>query len=111
MDINSDINDNYEVFCKLLQSSKSQHMPIKSVKFRKYKHKKIKWISKGIIKSIKVKDKLYKLMTQHTIDDVEAHQYIKHTFDIYRNMLKKLIRQAKRLYYIATFARFKHIIK
>ena len=26
-------------------------------------------------------------------------------------MLKKLIRQAKRLYYIATFARFKHNIK
>ena len=42
-------------------------------------------------------------MTQHTIDDVEAHQYINHTFNIYRNMLKKLIRQAKRLYYIATF--------
>ena len=50
-------------------------------------------------------------MTQHTIDDVEAHQYIKHTFNIYRNMLKKLILQAKRLYYIATFARFKHDIK
>ena len=50
-------------------------------------------------------------MTQHTIDDVEANQYIKHTFNIYRNMLKKLIRQAKRLYYIATFARFKHDIK
>ena len=50
-------------------------------------------------------------MIQHTIDDVEAHQYIKNTFNIYRNMLKKLIRQAKRLYYIATFARFKHNIK
>ena len=111
MDKNSDINDNYEVFCKLLQSSKSEHMPIKSVKFNKYKHKKNKWISKGIIKSIEIKDKLYKLMTQHTIDDVEAHQYIKNTFNIYRNMLKKLIRQAKRLYYIATFARFKHNIK
>ena len=34
--------DNYEVFCKLLQSSKSEHMPIKSVKFNKYKHKKNK---------------------------------------------------------------------
>ena len=111
MDINSDINDNYEVFCKLLQSSKSEHMPIKSIKFNKYKHKKNKWISKGIIKSIEIKDKLYKLMIQHTIDEVEAHQYIKNTFNIYRNMLKKLIRQAKRLYYIATFARFKHNIK
>ena len=49
-------------------------------------------------------------MTLHTIDDVEVHQYIKNTFNIYRNMLKKFIRQAKRLYYIATFARFKNNI-
>ena len=41
MDINSEFNDNYEVFCKLLKSSKSEHMPIKSFKFNKYKHKKI----------------------------------------------------------------------
>ena len=46
MDINSDINDNYKVFCKSLQSSKSEHMPIKSVKFRKYKHKKINGFQK-----------------------------------------------------------------
>ena len=32
--VNSDINDNYEFFCKLLQSSKSEHFPIKSVKFK-----------------------------------------------------------------------------
>ena len=89
MDINSDINDNYEVSCKLLQSSKSEHG--KSVNSNKYKHKKNKWISKGIIKSIEIKDKLYKLKIQHTIDDVEAHQYIKNTFNIHRNMLKKLI--------------------
>ena len=52
-------------------------------------------------------------MTQHTIDDVETHQFIKHTFNIilYRHVLKKLIRKAKRLYYIATLARFKHNIK
>ena len=59
MDINSDVNDKHEVFCKLLQSSKREHMPIKPVKFNKYKHKKNKWISKGIIKSIEIKDKLY----------------------------------------------------
>ena len=82
IDINSDINDNYEVFCKLQQSSKSEHMLIKSGKINKYKHKKNKWISKGIIKSIEIKNKLHKLITQHTIDDVEAHHYIKHTFNI-----------------------------
>ena len=58
MDINSDSNANYEVFCKLQQSSKSEHMSIKSVKLRKYKHKKNKWISKGIIKSIEIKSSI-----------------------------------------------------
>ena len=32
MNVHSETNDNYEVFCKLLKSSKSEHMPIKSVK-------------------------------------------------------------------------------
>ena len=30
------------------------------VKFKKYKHKKCNWITKGIIKSIKYRDNLYK---------------------------------------------------
>ena len=33
---------------------------MKSVKFNKYTHSKSKWITKGILKSIKYKDNLYK---------------------------------------------------
>ena len=54
MDINSDIYDNYEVFCKLLQSAKRDHVSIRSAKFNKYKHKKNKWVSNGIINLLSV---------------------------------------------------------
>ena len=37
-------------------------MPNKYVKFNHYKHKKSEWVTYGIIKSIKYKDKLYKLL-------------------------------------------------
>ena len=35
-------------------------MPFTRVKFDKHRHKKEKWITTGIIKSIKYRDKLYK---------------------------------------------------
>ena len=54
MDINSDITDNHEVYCKLLQSSKSEHLPIKSVNSNKYNYMKNNLIRKGIIKSIEI---------------------------------------------------------
>ena len=37
-------------------------MPNKYVKFNHYKHKKSEWVTYGIIKSIKYKDKLYQLL-------------------------------------------------
>ena len=35
-------------------------MPLCKIKYNKYKHKKSLWISYGIIKSIKYRDKLYR---------------------------------------------------
>ncbi len=35
-------------------------MPCKIIKFNKYKYKKSKWITAGIIKSIQYRDNLYK---------------------------------------------------
>ena len=35
-------------------------MPLKTVKFDKYRHNKETWITSGILKSIRYKDKLYK---------------------------------------------------
>ena len=43
-----------------------QHLPTKRVRFNKYKHKKSPWITAGILKSMRLRDKLYyKLKTSN----------------------------------------------
>ena len=56
----ADPNSNYTTLCNEILRSKNKHMPSKWVKFNKYKHKKSSWITQGLLKSIKYRDKLYK---------------------------------------------------
>ena len=51
-----DPNDNYEIIDNVIRNAKERHLPYKYVKFNKYKHKNSKWITKGIMKSIKVEE-------------------------------------------------------
>ena len=55
-----DPNNNYAKVEEILTRVKDETMPSKLVRFNKYKHKKSDWITNGILKSIKYKDKLYK---------------------------------------------------
>ena len=53
-------NENYDTFHVHLQDLKNKHLPYKLVKFNKYKHKGNAWISRGVIKSIKYRDNIYR---------------------------------------------------
>ena len=59
-DPNHDPNINYDKLEKILCEAKEKHLPVKTVKFNKYKHKRSPWITLGILKSIKFRDGLYK---------------------------------------------------
>ena len=52
-------NINYDILHDHLTQMKSKHLPYRYVKFDKYRHKGNKWITHGIIKSIKQRDKVY----------------------------------------------------
>ena len=76
----------------VIKLAKDKHMPYKTVKFNKYKHKKSTWITLAILKSIRYRDKLrnkLKLMA----------------------VLKKCIRAAKQMHYKSCFNKFKHNIR
>ena len=60
--VNANPSKNYDTFIKLLQDAKDKHLLVRKIKFNKYKHKKNKWITRGILKSIKTKNKLYKVL-------------------------------------------------
>ena len=68
------------------------------------------WVTKGIIKSINTKDKMYKKLVQSRCDS-DLYGTLKAHFNKYRNILKKTIAKAKRIYYVDVFNRFKNNIK
>ncbi len=68
-------------------------MPSKFVKYDKYKHKKSKWITSGIIKSIKYRDNLYKELKATNPNSIQFGIH-KANLDTYNNILKKSIRLA-----------------
>ena len=55
----SDPNYNYNKLHELLTSLRDKHFPYKSQRFNKYRHKLNNWITCGILKSIKTRDKIY----------------------------------------------------
>ena len=55
-------------FTAKLDAAMNEHFPIKTVKFNKYKHKKTKWITQGILNKIKHRDILYKKVHSLTPD-------------------------------------------
>ena len=85
-------------------------MPTKKVKINKHKHKKSKWITQGIIRSITFRDKLY-LKMKLSPKDTPEYIAIKINLKTYNNILKRNIRQAKILYYQHQFDQYKNNIK
>ena len=77
---------------------KEKHLSYKLVKFNKYKHKGNKWITNGIIKSLKFIDKLYKEMRSLNTNS-PSYATIKQNLTVYNQLLKKSIREAKTIYY------------
>ena len=100
--IDSDPQKNYDCFIALLNGAKNKHLPKKRVRFNKNKHKKSKWMTNGILKSIKEKDKLYKKLVKANIDDEIAYANLKAEFTNYKKI---------HLYYTRTFALYKNDIK
>ena len=109
--INANPTENYELFSRLVQEAKTKHLPIKRIKFNKYKHKKCKWITNGILKSIKTKNIIYKMLKQTHPANVAAFETLKIRFNRFHNILRQTIKEAKQIYYLRSFEKFKHDIK
>ena len=65
--VDSNPQDNYELFHRLLQNAKDKHLPKKPAWYDKKKHKSSKWITNGILKSINTKDRMYKKLELRSV--------------------------------------------
>ena len=80
----------FSSFYNKLDKLVNKHAPFKSLSKRKVRQFSKPWLSKGLIKSIKVKNALL------VSGDLEKYRF-------YRNILSGLIRQSKRLHYFNFF--------
>ena len=65
-------------------------MPNKLVKFNRYKHKKSTWIIRGLLTSIRYRDKIYKQLqlTNHPSNNYETININLKTY--HKNVLRKI---------------------
>ena len=105
IDPHSDPSPNYDIIHNRIQESLDKHMPLKNVKFNKYKHKKSGWITDGILISLKYRDKLYKLKKAATTE-IE-YERLSTNLHTYNGILRKLIRDAKFHHYQHQFQKNK----
>ena len=100
-----DPNECYDILENLLKKGIELYMPKIKVKFNRHKHKKTPWITNGLVKSIKFRDKLY-LKLKTTPTESTLYNQLKVNLGTYNKILKKAIREAKQEYYNTQF--FKH---
>ena len=103
-----DQNSNCAILEKSLKNSHDECFPMRVVKFNPKRHKKTSRITDDIIKSINVRNILYKKLKQCR-SNAFNYTEMQANFNRYRNDLKKAITHAKRSHYKTLFERFKLI--
>ena len=101
----------YDKFLDIYTSLQNEHLPLLTTKFNKYKHKLKSWITKGILKSLKTKDKLFKKMCRLKHINNTTYEFNKIKYDKYKQMLHKVLRAAKQNYWTEQFELNKNNMK
>ena len=96
-----DVNKSMTDFITSYNNILDRHAPKKYVTKKQAKLISKPWITKGILKSIKVKDKLYKKYI--VAKDNHNKSEIFNKFKKYRNIVSNLIKYSKREYYTSFF--------
>ena len=109
--LNTNPQEKYATFLNMVNIAKNKHIPKKVVRFNKKKHKKAKWLTNGILKSINTKDTMYKTLIKTNIEYKVNYANLKMVFNNYKKILRCSINEAKRQYYSRTFELFKSNIK
>ena len=99
-----DPNRNYDILHEYMKKTKDTFFPVKYVKFHRHRHKKNKWITFGILLSIKSRDKMYVKFKQCP-RNTEEHHTLKNNIHVFNSILKRTIREAKLKHYDDLFNR------
>ena len=102
---NRDVNDDYNKFIETFNMLYDECVPLKKCNVNRKKDPLSPWITKGLLKSINKKNKLYKKYIQIPTN-VNLQKY-----KTYKNKLNMLIRKSKRMHFYTKFEKSKNNIK
>ena len=88
------VNELYDSFVAIFAEVVDKFAPMRKASRKEKKLKLKPWISNGLLKSIKIKNKMFKFLHKNK-DDLA----LKERYKSYRNTLNRVIRQSKRNYY------------
>ena len=88
-DIYADPDENYNLFEETITKAINKFLLIR--KFNKHKHKKLPWITLGIIRSIKFSDKLYSKLKQTPVN-TEQYVTLQTNLHTYNGLLEELFK-------------------
>ena len=97
-----DVNQSCGEFIKILSNAVDKFTTVSTGRIDKRKHKMSPWITRGIIRSIRFRDRLFKRYRQSAPGSV-LHNQLKTNVDSFNKILKKTIRAAKRQHYFHSF--------
>ena len=106
----ADPNINFNKLDSIISEARKKCFPVEEKKFNKYEHKISPWITSGILKSIKFRDKLYVKWKKNSPSS-EKYSLLETSYKSFCGILQKTIRLAKSQYYHTQFENFKSDIK
>lgn len=106
---NNNPDEAYDSFLSKFTALMNEHLPIISKKFNKFKHKKEPWITTGILISLRKKERLYRQMVKSSLSPMFETK--KKNYKLYEKIYKKVLREAKFLYWQNRFELTKSDIK
>ena len=106
----SDPNLNYDILHDHIAQMKSKHLPYKLEKFHRHKHKKNKWITYGILRSIRFRDELY-VKVKRCRNDSAEYWSLKNNLHVFNCILKRTITESKLKYYEELFTNYQNDTK
>ena len=100
----------YSIIHDVIEKTKKTHMTSKLVKYNKYKHKKSKWITRGLLRSLRFRDNLYKKI-KLTNPASREYETLRINLKTYNKILRTSICAAKKTFLAYTFEKYKADIR
>ena len=105
-----DESDNYKGLVKSIGDAQKKQIDSKRFKYNKYRHKKCKWITFGLLKSIEFRDNLYRELKKTPIDR-DDYRNKKINLCTYNRIINRSKTYLKKWYYAEKFHQLKNNIK